>query len=88
MQCNPSYPAHIITKECRAGTERRHQLDMAIRLALALCQQFTIQDQVLERVNVFKYLGRLLSQDDDDVQAVRAQLRKARSTWARVGNVL
>jgi hypothetical protein len=88
MQCNPSYPAHINTKECRAGTERRHQQDMAIRSALALRQQFTIQDQVLERVDVFKYLGRLLSQDDDDVQAVRAQLRKARSTWARVGNVL
>jgi hypothetical protein len=88
MQCNPSYPAHIITKECRAGTERRHQQDMVIRSALALHQQFTIQDQVHERVIVFKYLGRLLSQDDNDVQAVRAQLCKARSTWAQVGNVL
>jgi hypothetical protein len=88
MQCNPSYPAHINTKECQAGMERRHQLDMAIRLALALCQQFTIQDQVLERVDVFKYLGRLLSQDNNDVQAVRAQLCKARSTWVQVGNVL
>jgi hypothetical protein len=88
MQCNPSCPAHINTKECRAGTECRHQRDMAIRLALALRQQFRIQDQVLEQVNVFKYLGRLLSQDEDDIQAVRAQLRKARSTWARVGSVL
>jgi hypothetical protein len=88
MQCNPSYPAHINTKECRAGTERWHQRDMAIRLVLALRQQFTIQDQVLERVDVFKYLGRLLSQDNDNVQVVRAQLCKARSTWARVRNVL
>ncbi len=37
---------------------------------------------------VFKYLGRLLAQDDDDIQAIRAQLRKARATWARVGQVL
>ena len=34
------------------------------------------------------YLGRLLAQDDDDIQAIRAQLRKARATWARVGQVL
>ena len=32
--------------------------------------------------------GRLLSQDDDDIQAVRSQLCKARGTWARVGQVL
>jgi hypothetical protein len=88
MQCNPSYPTHINTKECRAGTERRHQRDMAVRSALALCEQFYIHDQVLERVEVFKYLGRLLAQDDDDIQAVRAQIRKARATWARVSNVL
>ena len=43
---------------------------------------------MLERVEVFKYLGRLLAQDDDDIQAIRAQLRKARATWACVGQVL
>jgi hypothetical protein len=36
----------------------------------------------------FRYLGRLLLQDDDDVQAVRNQLCKARGTWARIGQVL
>jgi len=61
---------------------------MAVRSALALCQQFTVHGDVLERVEVFRYLGRLLSQDDDDIQAVRSQLCKARGTWARVGQVL
>ncbi len=42
----------------------------------------------MERVEVFGYLGRLLSQDDDDVQAVRNQLCKVRGTWARIGQVL
>ena len=37
---------------------------------------------------MFKYLGRLLAQDDDDVQAVRQQICKAWGTWARVGQVL
>ncbi len=57
-------------------------------LALALRQQFSVQGNVLERVKVFKYLGRLMSQDDDNIQAIRAQIRKARSSWGCIGQVL
>ena len=60
----------------------------AVRSALALRQQFTVHGDVLEGVEVFRYLGRMLLQDDDDIQAVRSQLCKARGTWARVGQVL
>ena len=61
---------------------------MAVQSALALCQQFTVHGDLLERVEVFRYLGHLLLQDDDNIQAVRSQLCKARGTWARVGQVL
>ncbi len=88
MQVDLTRPAHIHTEECRVGTARCHQRDMAVRSALALRQQFTVHGDVLERVEVFWYLGRLLSQDDDDIQAVRSQLCKARETWARIGQVL
>jgi hypothetical protein len=43
---------------------------------------------VLEQVKVFKYLGFLLAQDNDDIQAVRQQIHKARGIWARVSQVL
>ncbi len=56
--------------------------------ALALRCQFMVHRDALEKVEVFKYLGRMMAQDDNDVQAVRHQLRKARGTWARVGQVL
>ncbi len=39
-------------------------------------------------MEVFKYLGCLLAQDDDNIQAICAQLRKTRATWAWVGQVL
>ena len=81
MQVDPRYPAHINTKECRMGTARCHQQDMAVQSAL-------VHGDMLERVEVFRYLGRLLSQDDDDIQAVRSQLRKVRGMWARIGQVL
>jgi hypothetical protein len=57
-------------------------------LALALRREFTINGTVLERVEVFKYLSCLLAQDDDDAQAIRQQMRKARGVWAQVGQVL
>jgi hypothetical protein len=38
---------------------------------------FTAYGDKLERVEVFKYLGRLLAYDDNDTQAVRNNLKKA-----------
>jgi hypothetical protein len=55
--------------------------------ALALWQQFTVKEDVLEWVEVFKYLECLLAQDDDNTQAILSQLWKARATWAQVGQV-
>jgi hypothetical protein len=88
MQVNPAYPRHIRTKECGIGMDRQLQRESAISLALALQRKFNVDGTVLEQVKVFKYLGRLLAQDDDDAQAIRQQLRKARGVWARVGQVL
>ncbi len=56
--------------------------------ALALCCQFIVHGNALKKVKVFKYLSRMMAQDNNDVQAVRHQLRKAWGTWARVGQVL
>jgi hypothetical protein len=55
---------------------------MVTSLALALRQQFWVRGNMLEQVEVYKYLGRLLVQDDDDVQAICTQMRKARANWA------
>jgi hypothetical protein len=53
-----------------------------------LDQEFTAYGEKLERVEVFKYLGRLLSFDDNDIQAVRSNLKKARKVWSRISRVL
>jgi hypothetical protein len=88
MQVNPAYPRHIRTKECGAGMDGQLQRKLAISLALALWRKFTINGLVMERFKVFKYLGRLLAQEDDDAQAIRQQMRKARGVWALVGQGL
>ena len=88
MQCNPRYPQHIYSQVCQTGTERRTQRESAIMSALALRQLFYVEGEVLERVESFRYLGRILAQDDDNVRAVRSQIQKARGIWARVGQIL
>jgi hypothetical protein len=71
MQCNPRYPRHIHTQVRLLGTEQRTQRDSAITVALALSKLFHVEGELLEKVDLFRYLGRILAQDDDDVRAVR-----------------
>jgi hypothetical protein len=88
MQVNFAYPRHTRTMECAMGMARRQQQEAAVASALALCRQFTVHGEALKKVEVFKYLGRMMTQDDNGVQAIWHQLRKAQGTWARVGQVL
>ncbi len=77
MQCNLPYPWHIHTQVCLLGAEQRTQQDSAILAALALHKLFHVEGEVLEKVDLFRYLGRILAQDDNDIQVVRQQIRKA-----------
>jgi hypothetical protein len=84
----PPLPSPLANKRVPGWVERRRQREAAVTAALALRQQFTIHGNVLKWVEVYKYFGRMMAQDDDDAHAICAQLRKARATWARVGKVL
>ncbi len=88
MQVNFAYPRHTCTKECTIGMARQQQQEVAVVSALALCHQFTMHGEALKKVEVFKYLGRMMAQDDNNIQAMQHQLRKARGTWACIGQVL
>ena len=79
---------HLTTDLCDNLKAKGEQTEAAIDSALSLRQIFTAYEEELERVEVFKYLGRLLAYDDTDVQAVQKQLRKARSVWQRFSRLL
>ena len=42
----------------------------------------------MERVEVFKYLGRLIVYDDANTKAMRLNLRKAQGCWAWISRAL
>ncbi len=70
------------------GMAKQQQQEAVVASALALRHQFTVHGDTLEMVEVFKYLGRMMAQDNNDAQAVRHQLHKAQGTWACIGQVL
>ncbi len=57
-------------------------------MALALRHQFDIESNVLECVEDFKNLVRMLSMHNNDGPVVRAQMGKAWSSWNRIVRVL
>jgi hypothetical protein len=79
---------HHHTELCQRGWERKRQHATAVRSQEAIKRSFMAYGEELERVEVFKYLGRLIVYDDADTQAMRSNMRKARGCWARVLRVL
>jgi hypothetical protein len=78
-------PAHPL---CQEGWEWKMQHEAAETARVALTQLFMAYGDKLERIEVFKYLGRLLAYNNNDTQAMRANLRKARKSWGQVSCIL
>ena len=79
---------HEATASCRSQAERRDRHAVAARCAAAMEQGFTAYHKSLLRVEIFKYLGRLISYDDTDVPATRRQLARARAVWGRLRKII
>ena len=76
MQVNPTATGHHATKTCKAMYAARLQQKAVPDTAVAMHAKCYGYGEALERVEVFKYLGRLIAFDDDDTQAVRGNLAK------------
>jgi hypothetical protein len=79
---------HHRTELCQQGWERKRQHAAAMCSQEALRHSFMAYRGELERVEVFKYLGRLIAYDNADTQAMRLNLRKAWGCWAWILRVL
>ena len=74
---------HQSSKTCKEMHTAKLQRKAVSDSAKALEAKFFAYGVELERVEVFKYLGRLIAYDDEDTQAVRGNLKKARRVRAR-----
>ena len=53
-----------------------------------LRQRFTAKGNPLKRVQLFKYLGRIIAYGSNDVPAACRQLARARAVWGRLSKVI
>jgi hypothetical protein len=79
---------HYETALCKEGVARKVQHVAAECAHLALQNTFTAYGEGLERVEVFKFLRRLLAYDNNNSQAVHGNLKKACGIWARISHTL
>jgi hypothetical protein len=75
---------HQKTELYKERWRQQVQHETAVTARLSLKTRFFAYGEELQRVEVFKYLGRLLLYDDIDTQAMRANLAKARRCWVQV----
>ena len=79
---------HKSTAMCRSGAEkmRRRLAEAEVRDSTEMA--FEVYGEQLQMVPSFKYLGRILTEGDDDWPEVAGNLGKARKSWGRLQRIL
>merc|ERR1712086_95888 len=80
---------HEATRTCQTFSAMRVQHGHALAGAKAMRRRFMAYGtEELRQVEGFKYLGRIVSHVDNDVPAMRRNLKRARGIWRRLSKVL
>jgi hypothetical protein len=84
----PNLRKHQGSQLCRTAAMRLSKRNQLKANKEATKVTFKVKGQPIENVAEFKYLGRIISNNDSDWAAVRANIRKARKRWAQVAQIL
>ena len=79
---------HLRSKECVRYAARRRRYFSSKRLDDAVAIGFKVGDIEIERVKQFRYLGRIMTENDEDHHAMTRQLSRAKQKWGRFSAVL
>ena len=79
---------HQKTEACQKGQARRKNEEQQEKQARLDQVKIFVNGKEIERVREFKYLGRILCEDDDDTKCVESQITKARARWWRIAKIL
>ena len=83
-----SVATHKHTQTCDKALLQRQKREAAQANCDAKEVVFTIGDKEIETVTQFKYLGRILHFEDDDLLAVIGNINKARKRWGTIMHLL
>lgn len=79
---------HLQSKVCQQAAARRLRRTSAAVYNTALDTPLLADTTQLEFVNTFRYLGRILSDDDSDLPAVTRNIQRAKAKWAMLHRLL
>ena len=79
---------HEDNATCKKLQKRRTNEIMQDKQAEANDVTFSVNGKCIERVRHFKYLGRWISDNDDDTKCIQENLKKARQRWNCIANIL
>ena len=79
---------HWMSKACQQLSAKRKKFFEVKEKEHIWDVNFTVDNNPIQRVNQFKYLGRILDSADDDTHAALRQLDRARARWGRIAKVL
>ena len=80
--------SHTESNDCSDFSVKRKRFYRAIRQESAKDVEFNVGGQVLKKSRQFRYLGRILDDEDDDNHAAFRQLKRAREKWGRIAGIL
>jgi hypothetical protein len=86
----------IIPTNCEYGktqankrmSEIKRKIQQELLQYAAKYVNFHIDNQPVSKVKQFKYLGQIITDDDDNLTAVEQQIGKARTTWGQIGKII
>ena len=79
---------HLETNQCKRGAERKQRRLAAAEVKTTSEKAFYAYGDKMRAVTEFRYLGRVMTNTDDDWPAVAGNLRKARVIWGRLARIL
>jgi Reverse transcriptase (RNA-dependent DNA polymerase) len=79
---------HKNSQTCLRGTIRHQRRLQQLQNNQAQSSEIFINNTKIQHVNTFKYLGRPLSANSNDIPAVQYNLQKATKTWGRFNTLL
>ena len=79
---------HKSTEMCRGGTDKKRRRLAEAEVRDSTEMAFEVYGKQIQTVPRFKYLGRILTERDDDWSTVAGNLAKARKSWGRLQGIL
>ena len=79
---------HRGSQTCKKAAQRRHHEQLQRAQFDAESVTFTVNGKQIERVREFRYLGRIITDNDDDTRCIKDNIKRAKKRWNCIAKIL